>query len=116
MTPEERKTYAQSLFTEHPEAFPEERRPSILKGIVTLGMTPFEARLAGGAFAYKVSADPARWPEHSDPFNVMWAQSTAPDASEIWMTFKNSSQYPDQPESLFRVYFKNGRALTIEKL
>lgn len=76
MTPEERKSYAQSLFIKHPEAFPEERRPFILQGIVTLGMAPFGARLAAGAFSYKVNADPARWPEHSDPFNVMWTQST----------------------------------------
>ena len=40
-----------------------------------IGMTPFEARLVGGAFAYKLVADKTKWPEHSDPLKVMWAQS-----------------------------------------
>ena len=53
MTPDERGNYVQTMFTQHPELFPEDRRPSILNGVVVLGMTPFEARLAGGAFAYK---------------------------------------------------------------
>ena len=116
MTPEERSRYAQTMFAEHPELFPEDRRPSILNGVVLLGMTPFEARLTGGAFAYKVVADKAKWPEHSDPLKVMWAQSMQPDNSEIWMTFKNSSQFPGEGDSSFQVYFEQGRAARIEKL
>jgi hypothetical protein len=116
MTPEERSNYARTMFEQNPEVFPKDRRPSILKGVVTLGMAPFEARLAGGAFAYKVTADKTKWPEHSDPMKVMWAQSMTSDNSEIWMTFKNSSQFPGEAESQFRVYFKHGRAIKIEKL
>ena len=116
MTPEERDSYAQTMFAQHPELFPEDRRQSILDGVVLIGMTPFEARLAGGAFAYKVVADKTKWSEQSDPLKVMWAQSMQADDSEIWMTFKNSSQISGGNETTFRVYFEHGRAVRIEKL
>lgn len=116
MTPEERKSYAQTMFAQHPELFPEDRRQSILDGVVVLGMTPFEARLAGGAFAYKVVADKTKWPEQSDPLKVMWAQSMQADDSEIWMTFKNLSQFPDGNDTTFRVYFEHGHAVKFEKI
>ena len=79
-------------------------------------MTPFEARLAGGAFTYKVVVDKTKWPEHSDPLKVMWAQSMQADNSEILMTFKNSSQFLGDNDATFRVYFEHGRAIRIEKL
>lgn len=116
MTPDERKNYAQTMFAQHPELFPENRRLSILNGVVTLGMTPFEARLAGGAFAYKVIADKAKWPQHSDPLKVMWAQSMQADNSEIWMMFKNDTQFGGECEIPFRVTFEHGVAVDIEVL
>ncbi|ACA13139.1 hypothetical protein [Xylella fastidiosa] len=116
MIPDEDREYAESMFKEHPEIFPKERRSSILHGIILLGMTPFEAKLAGGAFFYKVTADTSRWPEHSDPMKVMWAQSIKPDNSEIWMTFKNAYQFPGEGDIPFRVHFKKGHAVNIEKL
>ena len=116
MTPEERSSYAQTMFAQHPELFPEDRRQSILDGVVLIGMTPFEARLAGGAFAYKVVADKAKWPENADPLKVMWAQSMQADNSDIWMMFKNSSQYPGGGDTFFRVYFERGSAVRIENL
>lgn len=112
----ERNRYAQTMFAQHPELFPEDRRQSILDGVVLIGMTPFEARLAGGAFAYKVVADPLRWPTNADPYKVMWAQSMLPDKSEIWMIFKNSTQFPGEGECRFRVYFEQGCASKIELL
>lgn len=116
MTLEERNKYAQTMFEQHPELFPEENRSSILNGIVMLGMTPFEARLAGGAFTFRVVADKAHWSDDSDPLKVMWGQSMRPDNSEIWMTFKNSSQFSTTFENIFRVYFEHGKAIKIEKL
>jgi hypothetical protein len=116
MTPEERKSYAQTIFLQHPELFPEDRRQSVLDGVVLIGMTPFEARLAGGAFAYKVVVDKEKWPEHSDPLKVMWAQSMQADNSEIWMTFKNNAQFLEGSEAAFRVHFEHGRAVKIEKI
>ncbi len=80
-----------------------------------IGMTPFEARLAGGAFAYKVIVDKTKWQEHSHPLEVMWAQSTHADNSEIWMTFRNATQFPDKDETSFRVCFEHGRAVKIEQ-
>ena len=116
MTPNERNEYARSMFLKHPELFPENRRPSILKGIIELGMTPFEAKLAGGAFAFKVGADPSRWQPNADPYNVMWAQSISPDNSEITMTFNNSTQFGDSSICMFRVCFTKGCATLIEKV
>lgn len=116
MTSDERRGYAQTMFVQHPELFPEDRRPAILNGVVEFGMTPFEARLAAGAFVFKVVADPNRWPEHSDPLKVMWAQSMLSDSSKIWMTFKNSTQFIGDTETLFRVYFEQGHAIKIEQL
>lgn len=116
MTPVERQNYARNLFKEYPDQFPTEHRELILHGQITLGMAPFEARLAGGAFSYKVIADPKRWPPHTNPLDVMWQQSVKPDDSEIWMTFTNKTQYPDEPERQFRVHFQRGKAVDIQKL
>lgn len=116
MTPEERREYSETLFQQHPEAFPLEHRKPILEGIVTLGMTPFEARLAGGAFSFKVVADKTKWPEGVDPLRVMWAQSMEPDASEIWMMFENSSQFPAKGNTAFRVVFEYGKAVLVQAL
>ncbi|MEY4765195.1 MAG: hypothetical protein RI907_1868 [Pseudomonadota bacterium] len=116
MTTQERHDYAQEMFDKHPELFPEERRAAILAGIVTLGMAPFEAKLAGGAFSYKVTADATVWPPHSDPLKVMWAQSQKADASEIWMSFRNLTQFQDGQEHAFRVHFAAGRAVSIDPL
>lgn len=116
MTPNERKEYAITLFEQHPECFPENRRTAVLKGIIELGMTPFEAKLTAGTFTYRVIADPTHWPEHSDPINVMWAQSVSPDNSEIWMTFKNMTQFSNRAEQIFRVHFTHGKAVEIERL
>ena len=116
MTPSEKKGYAELMFSRHPEFFPEQYRDPILRGRIEIGMTPFEAKLAGGAFAFKVIADAARWPKNSDPYKVMWAQSSHPDNSEIWMTFKNSTQFLDESEHIFRVHFWHGKVVEIEKI
>ncbi|MBK7827185.1 MAG: hypothetical protein IPJ59_18570 [Nannocystis sp.] len=116
MSPEEREAYARSMFKEHPELFPEVHRSPILNGVIVAGMTPFESKLAGGAFAFKVIADTSRWPAHSDPLRVMWQQSIAPDSSQIWMTFKNDTQFPNEPGTLFRVEFHDGKVARIDRL
>ncbi len=116
MTPDERRIYAQTMFEQHPELFPEERRGAILQGRVELGMTPFEAKLAGGAFAFKVVADQSKWPPHADPYKVMWAQSMLADNSEIWMTFNNTVQFDTAVDCPFRVHFSQGHASSIDKL
>jgi hypothetical protein len=116
MRPDERISHAQTMFAQYPEMFPEKHQASILKGFIEIGMTPLEVVVAGGAFSFKVSSDSAQWANHTDPYKIMWAQSVRPDNSEIWMTFKNSTQFPGESESLFRVYIKHGQAVEIEKL
>ena len=113
---DEHSANAQKMFNLHPKLFPEERRASILAGVVLQGMTPLEARLAAGAFFYKVIADKSIWPEHYHPLEVIDAQSWRPDDSEIWMTFRNDTQFEGPGERRFRVYFRQGRALRIEEL
>ena len=79
-------------------------------------MSPYEARLAGGAFYFKVEADPANWLANADPFNVMWKQSTHPDDSKIWMTFETATQFPDVGKHRFEVYFAKGKAVEIKQV
>lgn len=95
---------------------PEQAQIDILAQQVTLGMSPYEARLAGGAFYFKVEADPAIWPANADPFNVMWKQSTHPDDSKIWMTFETATQFPDVGKQRFEVYFTKGKAMEIKQV
>lgn len=116
MTSATRSEYAHKMFVQHPELFPPEHRPLILAGRIVPGMTPFEAKLTGGAFTFKVIADAKKWPLHTDPMRVMWQQSIAPDDSQIWMTFTNDSQFPGEPATVFRVTFRQGKAIEVEKL
>lgn len=112
----ESQAIARKTFAEYPGLFPMERRQSILDGRIILGMTPYEAKLAGGAFFFRVIADKARWPAGTDPYKVMWRQSIEPDDSEIWMTFRNATQFPGEGERVFRVHFQRGKAVGIEKV
>lgn len=115
-TEQARIDYALKVFKEYPDKVTPEIQSAILAGKATLGMTPYEAHLAAGAFAFKVIADQNHWRVNADPYQVMWKQSTQPDASQIWMTFKNETQYPDESKSTFRVFFEHGKAIQIEKL
>jgi hypothetical protein len=116
MTNEERQAFAKSMFEKEPRLFPEERRAAIIAGVITLGMTPYEAKLAGGAFAFEVAASRSKWTADSDPYKVMWAQSLEPDDSKIRMTFKNLTQSMTGEMSVFRVEFEHGAATSIEVL
>lgn len=113
---EKRKNFAIQVFTQFPGKIAPEIQEKILAQQVVLGMAPYEAYLAAGAFAFKVMADPSKWKPGTDPYRVMWAQSLHPDDSQILMTFKNDTQYPGEGEISFRVHFRGGRALEIEKL
>lgn len=113
---DERKNYALKTIAKHPQSFREIYRNAILDGRVELGMTPFEAKLAGGAFFFEVMADSSKWPDGTDPYKVMWTQTESPDKSEIWMIFKNSTQFSTEFDCAFRVYFKQGKAVNIERM
>lgn len=104
------------IFKDYPDKISPAIQEKILAGAIVLGMSPYDAYLAAGAFAFKVIADPAKWEKNADPYKVMWAQSTQPDDSQIWMTFENDTQYSAEGKQSFRVFFKNGKAVEIEKL
>lgn len=111
---ERRKNEALEIFRQFPGKIAPSIQEKILKQEVVIGMTPYDSYLAGGAFSYKVIADPAVWKGNVDPYQVMWAQSVKPDASQIWMTFENDTQFPNKKGKIFfQVHFSNGLAQEI---
>ena len=85
-------------------------------GEITLGMNPYEAHLAGGAYAFRVIADPKHWKDDADPYRVIQAQTLHPDDSQIWMTFQNETQYPTEGLQAFQVTFQQGKVVDIQPL
>jgi hypothetical protein len=117
ISPEDkRRNEAIQVFKEHPGVIAPEIQTKILAQQVVLGMAPYDAHLAAGAFVFKVIADASRWKGNVNPYKVMWAQSLHPDNSEIWMTFANETQYPGEGVRKFKVCFNGGKVLTITKL
>ncbi len=113
---EKRRNFAMQVFKDFPGKITPEIQEKILAQQVVLGMAPYEAYLTAGAFAFKVTADSSKWKPETDPYKVMWAQSLHPDDSQIWMTFENDTQYLGEGKQTFRVYFRGGKALEIEKI
>lgn len=109
---DERLSFFYKVKAENPNAYRSEFEEDIKRGEVVLGMTPFEAKLAGGAFYYKVQADPLVWDEHADPMQVMWSQTDNPDDSDIEMTFRNMTQNSGI-QTTFKVVFTRGLATSI---
>jgi len=115
-TADKRKTEALKVFKNYPGKITTKIQEKILAQKVVLGMTPHEAYLAAGEFTFRVIPDKSKWQGNPDPYRVMWSQSVNPDDSDIWMTFANPTQYPDDGLTKFEVYFKGGRALIIKKI
>ena len=111
-----RLEFAKGVIRDYGDKIPPQIQKDILEQRVTLGMPPYEAHLAAGAFVFKVQADQSKWPEDADPYRVMWAQSTHPDNSQIWMTFETATQFPDKGNTKFSVFFQNGKAVEINAL
>ena len=107
---------ARQAFSEYPEKFSDKVREKILARQVDVGMDTYQAYLAAGAFSYIVQADPQKWPPHTDPYRVIWAQPNSPDNSEITMTFKTDTQYPGEGIQSFRVHFRLGCVTEIARL
>ena len=116
MLDEKRLEYAKETLRLYGDQIPVEAQKSILEQKITLGMSPNEARLAGGAFFFKVEADPKNWPPNADPHTVMSKQSINPDDSKIWMTFENVTQFLGKRPTRFTVFFEKGRAIKIEEI
>ncbi|MYM37415.1 hypothetical protein GTP38_24105 [Duganella sp. FT94W] len=106
----------EKIFEKYPEKFTPEIQQKFRARQIAVGMDPYLAHLAGGAFSFKVDADPLKWPIHADPQQVMWAQAMHPDNSHIWMTFENNTQFPAEGKTGFVVYVESGKVKTIEKL
>jgi hypothetical protein len=90
-------------------------REAILQHRVILGMFPDEAIAAAGQYVSAVKPDKARWPEGSDPRQVIWYERTHPDDSYIDLVFWTRTQF-DTPEPVgFKVVFGQGRASSITR-
>jgi hypothetical protein len=111
-----RRAEALEAFRKFPDAVPPELQQKVIAQQVEIGMDPYMARLAAGACFFKVIADPTKWSPGTHPQHVMDAQSLHPDASQIWLTFENDTQYPDDGMVKFRVFIKNGIVVSIERL
>ena len=90
-----------------------EAREHILVQRVVLGMSPFEALLAGGTFVFRVQPDRKVWPSDTDPYEIIYGQSHTPDDSKIWMTFETEIQFPGEGRKAFTVEFERGKAIKI---
>ena len=87
---------------------------AILAQRVVEGMCPTEAQLAAGRFFYSVKND-EKWPSGTNPLRIINSQCSEPDDSEITMTFMTRTQFDDRRPTIFKVFFKTGRAVSIER-
>lgn len=87
----------------------EQIQKDILSQKITLGMSPYQAKLAAG------------WPLFE--FGLFSAKQASADQSEksgdshqrqTFMTFENSTQFPCKKNQRFEVYFPNDKAYTIK--
>lgn len=111
-----KKQNLKEIMEKTPDLFPKDIKEAILKEKVILGMSPYQAQLAGGSCSYMVEADSKVWGENPNPIKVIKAQTYNPDDSKIALTFKNSTQYSEETEQIFKVRFEKGRVVTIEKV
>ena len=113
---QKRLEFAKETIQQYGDKISQQTQENILEQRIVLGMSPYEAYMAGGAFAFKVQADPSKWPGNANPYHVMWAQTTRPDNSRIWMTFETTTQFPEKENTRFRVFFEQGKAIEIVEL
>ena len=112
---EKRLEVAKETLRLYGDQIPVQAQKDILEQRVTLGMSPYEASLAAGAYFFKVVADSKVWPPNTDPNIVIANQATQPDDSKIWLTFETPTQFLGDGLVKFTVGFEKGRVVTIEK-
>jgi hypothetical protein len=105
----------EQVFMNHPEKFTPEIIAAYRRKQIVVGMDPYTAARAGGAYTYAVQAD-QRWPEGTDPQRVIYAQAMHPDHSHIRMTFMNATQFPDAGPTRFSIVVEHGRVTRIDKV
>jgi hypothetical protein len=111
----QRLEFAREVIRQYSDKIPPNIQQDILAQRVSIGMPPYEASLAAGAYSFQVEPD-AKWPKATDPQIIIQAQTMHPDASKIWLTFENGTQYPADGIVRFRVFFQNGKAVEINPL
>jgi len=104
------------IMEDNPEQFTENIKQNIEQEKVVNGMNTFQASLAGGAYFFRVIADPDVWEKEIDPNIVIRAQVNKPDNSQIWMTFQNTTQYNEKEVQTFQVAFEQGKVTDIKKI
>lgn len=112
---QKRLAYAMECIRLYGDRIPLEAQKAILLQRIVPGMTPYEAKLAGGGAYFKVQPDPKVWPPNANPEVVMARQSDTPDDSKIWMSFKNATQFPGEGEQAFTAYFEKGKVISITR-
>jgi hypothetical protein len=112
-------SFSERYVAKRPDLDPKTRE-AILQHRVVLGMFPDEAIAAADGHRQpstsRVRPDPARWPEGSDPEQVIWYQRIHPDNSEIDINFWTRTQFDTTNLAGFNVVFTNGRAASITRL
>ena len=104
------------MMEDNPKQFTEDIKQNIEREKVANGMNTLHASLAGGAYFFRVIADPNVWEEGIDPNIVIKAQVNKPDNSQIWMTFQNATQYQEKEAQTFQVRFEQGKVIDIKKI
>ncbi len=104
------------MMEDNPEQFTEDIKQNIERGKVVNGMNTLHSSLAGGAYFFRVIADPDVWEKEIDPNIVIRAQVNKPDNSQIWMTFQNATQYKEKEIQTFQVAFEQGKVTDIKKI
>jgi hypothetical protein len=94
----------------------EEIKKNIKLGKIVKGMNTLQASLAGGAYFFRVVADPDVWDKDTDPNIIIKAQIENPDNSQIWMTFQNNTQYKKKGIQAFQVEFQKGKVVDIKNI
>jgi hypothetical protein len=105
----------EQVFMKYPEKFTPEIIAAYRRKQIVVGMDPYLAARAGGAYTYVVQAD-QRWPKGTDPQRVIYAQAMHPDDSHIRMNFMNATQFPDAGPTRFSVVVEHGRVTRIDKV
>jgi hypothetical protein len=112
-------SFSERYVAKHPDLDPQTRE-AILQHRVILGMFPDEAIAATAGhrqpYVFAVKPDPTRWPEGSDPEQVIWYERAHPDNSKIDINFWTRSQFDTTNLVGFKVVFSHGRASSITRL
>jgi hypothetical protein len=115
-TDQARREYVRGVVRQFSDNIAPSIQHNILAQEVVLGMSPYEAHLAAGAFSFRVKPDMRKWSKDADPYAVMWRQSMAPDNSQIWMIFETDTQFPGFGMVRFRVQFEFGKVIKIDRM